>query len=298
MAISEDRGGETQHWESLSDSFEHGARARQLWSALTHSFIHLPSSFAPPADAQALTRKLSEAALGLSSGKKHHAFLTPDSLLPSPCEGDAAAPEPSSLSGGKNGVHRPQARRQGSTSSGVKHQASPYDKQALVAALSWQHASLSDKNVEGSATSDEDHPRLVPRRGAGPELRSSGREIDEYLMRLLHAGSTDASQDVEFRNLTPPANGDAVATVDTSVAFPAGWNNTKPWFVGSGARDDSAQAQASVQANPVKPMMPPPPFPSQPWQGSRLGPLPPVEPLAQCPMTAQQVGSLSRIIAV
>lgn len=155
-----------------------------------------------------------------------------------------------------------QARRQGSTSSGVKHQASPYDKQALVAALSWQHASLSDKNVEGSATSDEDHPRcaysfiswpaqtmlmgslpavlqrshtgspdptgrawhacndpkhaqyvypacswgglhgrLVPRRGAGPELRSSGREIDEYLMRLLHAGSTDASQDVEFRNL-------------------------------------------------------------------------------------------------
>ena len=40
--------------------------------------------------------------------------------------------------------------------------------------------------------------RLVPRRGAGPELRSSGREIDEYLMRLLHAGAMDASQDVVF----------------------------------------------------------------------------------------------------
>ena len=97
---------------------------------------------------------------------------------------------------------------------------------------------------------------------------------------------------------TPPANGNAVANMETSVAFPAGWNNTKPWFVGSGAGHDSAQAQGPVQANPVKPMMPPPPFPSQPWQGSRLGPLPPVRPLAQCPMTAQQVGSLLRIIGV
>ena len=43
--------------------------------------------------------------------------------------------------------------------------------------------------------------RLVPRRGAGPELRSSGREIDEYLMRLLHAGAMDASQDVVFQTL-------------------------------------------------------------------------------------------------
>jgi len=43
--------------------------------------------------------------------------------------------------------------------------------------------------------------RLVPRRGAGPELRSSGREIDEYLMRLLNAGSVDPSQDVVFHNL-------------------------------------------------------------------------------------------------
>lgn len=35
--------------------------------------------------------------------------------------------------------------------------------------------------------------RLVPRKGAGPELRSgSGHEIDEYLMRLLRAGSAHA----------------------------------------------------------------------------------------------------------
>ena len=54
-----------------------------------------------------------------------------------------------------------QARRTCSTSSGGK-QPSPYEKQALAAAMSWQHASLSNKNAEGSATSDEDHPRCVP----------------------------------------------------------------------------------------------------------------------------------------
>lgn len=49
-----------------------------------------------------------------------------------------------------------------------------------------------------------DSLRLVPRRGAGPELRSSGREIDEYLMRLLHAGAVDPSQDAAFHNLVGP----------------------------------------------------------------------------------------------
>ena len=183
-----------------------------------------------------------------------------------------------------------QARRTGSTSSGGKLQQGSYNKQALAAALSWQHTSLTDKNAEGSATSDEDHPRyclpsaslsclkedcpqmsllqglpcymhkeipaiifavvsfckgqyaaacspwshsqfassstvrltassvgeydlalrlhcfprLVPRRGAGPELRNSGREIDEYLMRLLHAGAVDPSQDAVFHNLVGP----------------------------------------------------------------------------------------------
>lgn len=67
-------------------------------------------------------------------------------------------------------------------------------------ALDWRHDSLSNKNCEGSATSDEDHPRLVPRRGAGPELRSGGREIDEYLMRLLHAGSASASEAAMYQN--------------------------------------------------------------------------------------------------
>ena len=99
-----------------------------------------------------------------------------------------------------------QARRTGSTSSGGKLQQGSYNKQALAAALSWQHTSLTDKNAEGSATSDEDHPRLVPRRGAGPELRSSGREIDEYLMRLLHAGAVDPSQDAVFHNLVGPSS--------------------------------------------------------------------------------------------
>ncbi len=41
--------------------------------------------------------------------------------------------------------------------------------------------------------------RLVPRRGAGPGLRSGGREIDEYLMRLLHAGSSNASEAALYR---------------------------------------------------------------------------------------------------
>ena len=53
-----------------------------------------------------------------------------------------------------------QARRTGSTSSGGK-QPSAYGQQALAAALSWQHTSLSNKNAEGSATSDEDHPRCA-----------------------------------------------------------------------------------------------------------------------------------------
>ena len=53
-------------------------------------------------------------------------------------------------------------------------------------------------------------PRLVPRRGAGPDLRNSGREIDEYLMRLLHAGAVDASQDVVFHTLVSPCSPSAM----------------------------------------------------------------------------------------
>ena len=42
-----------------------------------------------------------------------------------------------------------------------------------------------------------DHPRLIPKAGAGPALRrDGGREIDEYLMRLLRIG---AASDLEAR---------------------------------------------------------------------------------------------------
>jgi hypothetical protein len=75
---------------------------------------------------------------------------------------------------------------------------------AAAAAADWRRNSLSTKNCEGSATSDEDHPRLVPRRGAGPDLRSAGREIDEYLMRLLHAGSVTASEAAFYQNQACP----------------------------------------------------------------------------------------------
>ena len=63
------------------------------------------------------------------------------------------------------------------------------------------HVCNDPKHVYPACSWGELHGRLVPRRGAGPELRSSGREIDEYLMRLLHAGSTDASQDIKFHHL-------------------------------------------------------------------------------------------------
>ena len=75
-----------------------------------------------------------------------------------------------------------------------------------------------------------------------------------------------------------------------SVAFPAGWNNTRPWFIAQGQqqphspqqqqRSGSGGAPAATAPSPgggVRPVMPPPAFPSQPWQGSRLGPLPPLE---------------------
>ena len=91
---------------------------------------------------------------------------------------------------------------------------------------------------------------------------------------------------------TPPVNGEAAGAVDTSVAFPAGWNNTKPWFMGQGARSGASSQPEQLpggQSALVKPTMPPPPFPSQPWQGSRLGPLPPVGPLAQRPVMADLV---------
>ncbi len=65
-------------------------------------------------------------------------------------------------------------------------------------------------------------PRLVPRRGAGPELRSSGREIDEYLMRLLHAGAVDASQDVVFHTLVSSCMPCHVSVVCRSCALDQG----------------------------------------------------------------------------
>ena len=67
----------------------------------------------------------------------------------------------------------------------------------MAAAVSSEYGhSLVDKHREGSATSDEvDHPRLIPKAGAGPALRrDGGREIDEYLMRLLRIG---AASDLE-----------------------------------------------------------------------------------------------------
>ncbi|BDA48521.1 hypothetical protein COCOBI_12-2010 [Coccomyxa sp. Obi] len=153
---------------------------------------------------------------------------------------------------------------------------------AAAAVMDWHVNSLSAKNCEGSATSDEEHPRLVPRRGAGPDLRSSGREIDEYLMRLLNAGSVNASEAAYYQNevSNKPA--------PTSVAFPAGWNNAKPWFEAAGQQQAAARAGGSGGSGGsgggqgagagVRPTMPPPAFPAQPWQGSRLGPLPPIGP--------------------
>lgn len=73
---------------------------------------------------------------------------------------------------------------------------------------------------------------------------------------------------------------------EASVAFPAGWNNSTPWYM-TGAQPKPGSANGSgngggQQPNAptaVKPTMPPPAFPAQPWQGSRLGPLPPIYPL-------------------
>ena len=84
--------------------------------------------------------------------------------------------------------------------------------------ISWLHILITDCVV-----------RLVPRRGAGPELRSSGREIDEYLMRLLNAGSVDPSQDVVFHNLAShsPLHGsfpeDSIGDLKGPLEF-AAWN--------------------------------------------------------------------------
>ena len=88
---------------------------------------------------------------------------------------------------------------------------------------------------------------------------------------------------------TPAEAGDAAGNADASVAFPAGWNTTKPWFVGAKVDSGGQEAVSPVQAPHVKPVMPPPPFLAQPWQGSRLGPLPPVGPLAQVSLKAREV---------
>jgi len=67
------------------------------------------------------------------------------------------------------------------------------------------------------------------------------------------------------------AAGGGKALAPASVGFPAGWDTGRPWFLAGPARAGAAL--------PVKP--PPPPFPAQPVQGSRLGPLPPVGLFAQ-----------------
>jgi len=67
------------------------------------------------------------------------------------------------------------------------------------------------------------------------------------------------------------AAGGGQALAPASVGFPAGWDTGRPWFLAGPARAGAAL--------PVKP--PPPPFPAQPVQGSRLGPLPPVGLFAQ-----------------
>lgn len=36
--------------------------------------------------------------------------------------------------------------------------------------------------------------RLIPRAGAGPKLRQSGNQIDEYLMRLLRVGAANEAE--------------------------------------------------------------------------------------------------------
>lgn len=61
------------------------------------------------AGAQALTRKLSEAALGLG-GKQHHAIMPPVEDSPNACEEaqNLTLPEASTLSGGRSSVLRPQ----------------------------------------------------------------------------------------------------------------------------------------------------------------------------------------------
>jgi hypothetical protein len=78
----------------------------------------------------------------------------------------------------------------------------------------------------------------------------------------------------------------------TSLAFPAGWNNARPWFEAAGQQQAAARASGSGGSGGgggsggagqeggqgVRPAMPPPAFPAQPWQGSRLGPLPPMDP--------------------
>jgi hypothetical protein len=183
--------------------------------------------------------------------------------------------------------------------------------------------------------------RLVPRRGAGPDLRKEGRQIDEYLMRLLNGGSAMACPDApgaqakvschlctwahspnvlsslkigwctafasahgfhthvctcrrpcpfhEHVSNALHVHAQAAEAACVSVAFPAGWNNSRPWFVAPaqpGTEAAAAAGAASAGGGPLgspgggaagmRPVMPPPPFPQQPWQGSRLGPLPPL----------------------
>ena len=46
--------------------------------------------------------------------------------------------------------------------------------------------------------------RLIPRRGAGPSLRSDGgHEIDEYLMRLLRVGAANEIEATVYVQVHP-----------------------------------------------------------------------------------------------
>lgn len=45
--------------------------------------------------------------------------------------------------------------------------------------------------------------RLIPKQGAGPKLRQSGQEIDEYLMRLLRVGAANEAEARLYAEVCP-----------------------------------------------------------------------------------------------
>jgi hypothetical protein len=115
---------------------------------------------------------LSEAALGLANIAAQNGDAAPPNGFAKeqpPAVEEAPSPvgRPGASSGSDKLPIRPQAvslrSSSGAPSSGGKQLHSGRglrgSKQALAAALDWEHGSLSNKNCEGSATSDEDHPR-------------------------------------------------------------------------------------------------------------------------------------------